>query len=78
MLMKNSTTGQLKEESNSIPERKNSDLEYFEKIFLLNTIYQTYQNNLYIYNSFTIVEKLLSRINDELHLRDYTYLLLSH
>lgn len=76
--MKNSTTGQLKEESNSIPERKNSDLEYFEKIFLLNTIYQTYQNNLYIYNSFTIVEKLLSRINDELHLRDYTYLLLSH
>lgn len=76
--MKNSTTGQLKEELNSIPERKNSDLEYFEKIFLLNTIYQTYQNNLYIYNSFTIVEKLLSRINDELHLRDYTYLLLSH
>lgn len=76
--MKNFTTGQLKEESNSIPERKNSDLEYFEKIFLLNTIYQTYQNNLYIYNSFTIVEKLLSRINDELHLRDYTYLLLSH
>lgn len=50
--------------------KKEHDLEYFEKIFLLNTIYQTYQNNLYIYNSFTIVEKLLSRINDELHLRD--------